>query len=337
MSAGNPLPNQIDPRLLAILSAGTPDQSATPMAPQQSPLPATSPVQGGNNLASMVQQVSQMPEYAQASGKLSSLGQQEADVKNQMASMSQPQRGFSPDFTGSVGHKILQGLMTVLASSGPGRAVQNTIYGPGVRSYESKQKNLASQLAALKDQEDIPTEQLRSLTGLTQAGSLANYRQGQLGLGQEKVDVSKQRAQDLKDFHSDLIDIYSQKLSFQDRALAVKSRLEAMGIQVQQQRNQILFELGGKRVALDAGKFNAEINNKSQGFLDQIFQGLGMKDFMGVSVPGVETGVQPVQPGTNPLQSKPQASPTLTKPAKPTSGGGKHGVYDPKAGKVIWK
>lgn len=338
---GSVLPNQepIDPTLLAILSgAGGQDQTRPPMAPQ-SALPPTNPVQGGGNLASMVQQVSQMPEYSQASNRLSGIGQQEQDIQKQMGAMPQPKRGFEPDFSGSIGHKILQGLMTFLASTGPGQEVQDTIYGPKVREYQSKQKNLASQLAALKEQEDIPTEQLRSLTGLTQAGSLANYRQGQLALGDRKVDVAQQRANDLKNFHSDLVDIYSQRMDLQNRALAVKERLGLMGIQVQQDRNNILFSLGGQHLSLDAGKFNAAISNGEQGIFDQIFQGLGLKNFMGVSVPGTETGVQPVKPGTTPLQSTPQATPTLSRDKKKpaATGGGKKGVYDPKTKQVIWK
>jgi hypothetical protein len=102
--------------------------------------------------------------------------------------------GPSIDRGAGIGHNIGQALLMLANMTGPGRAANAAIYGPGIHHYEAEKQSRAAQLAALKDEEAIPTEELRGLTGLAQAGGMAAYRGGQLGINQEKVDVSRQRA-----------------------------------------------------------------------------------------------------------------------------------------------
>lgn len=184
------------PFMQAMMQGAPPSMQQAPPAPQASPMGPTSPF----DLASTVRQVSQLPEYQQASGKLEQIGSQEQDVRKQMAGMPQPKRGWldtqgQPQQGGFL-HTLGRALMAIGAATEPGALIQEAQYGPGVARYNSQQKNLAAQLAALKDEEAIPTEELRATTGLTQAAGMAAYRGSQAETNRKKVDAYAQSISD---------------------------------------------------------------------------------------------------------------------------------------------
>src|SRR5690242_5918154 len=120
-----------DPQVLA---------SALTMSPGGA-LPATSPVQPGG-LASMVQQVANLPQYQEPYSRLQDIGSQEQDIQNQMRGMAVPKMGFQPNFVHGQGiggffRNLGEGLKTMAASSLPGQAFQQQVYGPRIREYET--------------------------------------------------------------------------------------------------------------------------------------------------------------------------------------------------------
>lgn len=200
-----PLPANVLQNLIPGLMGGGAPTQAPMMAPQSAPqapqgpsaIPPTTPF----DLASMVKHVSALPEYQQASGRLEDIGRQEQGIQQQMQGLQPPQMGFQPHLVHGEGvggffHNLGQALLTALASTRPGEAVQGTIYGPGIRRYEAQKQGLASQLAALKEQEAIPTEELRATTGLTQAAGLAGYRGAMAQTASRRVDAYTQSIQD---------------------------------------------------------------------------------------------------------------------------------------------
>jgi hypothetical protein len=227
----SPLPPQLM-QLMGMMGGGQP-QAGVPIAPGPSAIPPTSPVQpqggapatGGTDLASMVSQVSNLPQYQQASGRLEQIGSQEQDIQKKMAAMQPPKMGWTPDIRHGEGvkgffHNLGQALITLGAATRPGQDVQGVVYGPGIRQYGAQQKSLGDQLAALKDQEAIPTEELRATTGLTQAAGLANYR-GQMGAAAaSRADSMKERAdayvQSVKNQHDNMVHNWNFKQAATD-------------------------------------------------------------------------------------------------------------------------
>jgi hypothetical protein len=87
-----------------------------------------------------------------------------------------------------------RGALTTLASTGPGEAVQESVYGPGIRRREQEKQNIATQIEESKTAGGLSGEEAK--VGAETVGGIggALYKQGMLGIGQEKVQVAKQRA-----------------------------------------------------------------------------------------------------------------------------------------------
>lgn len=320
-----PLPvNVLQSILPNLLSGGTPQaapQVAAPMAapqgaPQQTPsaIPPTIPF----DLASMVKQVSALPEYQAASGRLEDIGRQEQGIQQQMQGLKPPQMGFHPNIVHGEGvggffHNLGQALLTVLASTRPGQEVQSTIYGPGIRQYSAQKQSLADQLAALKEQETIPTEELRATTGLTQAAGLAGYRGAM-------AQAATTRAQAYAQHQQDLVKNWAANLNLHGRTLDEKERHD-LATEAQAKLNQAEADFR----ALHRDATSEEVAGIMAGTREAIVNEvqaqnpslLGfIKNALGMPATQIEGAPSPVQRSIN--QPTPP-KPTKT-PAKPKSG-----------------
>lgn len=236
---------------------GAPQQAAMapPSGASAGPMAPTSPF----DLRNIVSQVSGLPQFQGPTAKLEDLYKQEGDVRQQMAGMPLPKQSWldtqgQPQKPG-LGHSILRALTAIAASTGPGRAIQNAVYGPGIRSYNAQQANLVRQLDALKSQEAVPTEELRGVTGLAQAGGLSAYRGAEIGVQQQRNQIAKERsdayAQNVANRHSDELTRLSQgwqRLSLQQQQEKAREWYQGALISVMSQRTAAGMDENSARI-----------------------------------------------------------------------------------------
>lgn len=336
----NQLPNilqQLIPGLNAGSQQATPQQPTPQQAPQ-SPMGPTSPF----DLASTVRQVSQLPEYQQASGRLEQIGGQEQDIQSKMRGMTPPKMGFTPSFehgkgVGGFFHNLGQALITLGAATRPGQEVQGVIYGPGIRQYDAQQKSLADQLSALKDQEAIPTEELRATTGLTQAAGLAGYRQQMGAAATSRAESMKERAdsyvQSIKNQHDNMVKNWDFKKAGQDE----RARHNIVG-EAQQAAN----EAGRTYRSLHKDATTEDVAAVMSGTRTQIANEAAARDpsvkswlfnALGIDVPQVQNAPSPeFRPTPKAGTSGPAAAPT--KPSPKPKAGGTQFHYDKQGNRV---
>lgn len=277
------------------------------------------------DIANIVNKVTNLPAYQQPYQQLQNLQGQEQDVMSQMRGMPTPKMGPQIEHGAGFLHNLGQALLIAANVTRPGQAVNEAIYGPGIRQYGAKQTALANQLKGLQEQEQIPAEELRSMQGLATAGGLAAYRGGQLDVRNRQADIQQQRAdtyaqyvQQKGDWQAYMKGLNDQKLSLQQKALAIRQRLGELGIQVQEDRNGVMLSLGDQRVQLGADEFNAKVQNNDAGWFDQAMIGLGLKK------PAQTTQGQTApysQPGTSPAAPPSGGPPKKGKTAPPKSTG----------------
>jgi len=324
MSEGDVTQSPLSPDILQQLAGGlgpASPQAMTPgapppQAPQQSPIGPTTPF----DLASTVRQVSQLPEYQQASGRLEQIGGQEQAIQQKMAGMQPPKMGWldtqgQPQQGGFL-HTLGRALMAIGAATTPGQRIQEAQYGPGVSRYGTQQRSLAEQLSALKQQETIPTEELRATTGLTQAAGMAGYRSGMLDVRNREADIKQQRADDYgksvqNNFQKAMAGLDLQKLKTGSQVELNKFRERLMNMQT---------ELGPQKLEME--KYGIDTNNATRLAAANVMATLGIDkthpvaqmidNILGTSMtpaaPQVPGGAQPVS-GATPLPPRKSAAP----------------------------
>jgi hypothetical protein len=315
----------INPQILAALmqQGGGPNIGNAPVAPPPiaggaptGPLPPTSPVQpagGGIDLASIVGQISNLPAYQQSSSRLEDIGRQEQDIQKQMGSMTLPKMGPQIEKGAGFFHNLGQALLLASEMTRPGQAVNQAIYGPGMREYATRQGALSKQLEALKEQEAIPTEELRATTGLAQAGGLLGYRQGQLGVQQERNRIQQER-----------VDAYARSVDnrFQTAMRGLDLNALRTGSQVElnkfrERLMQVQTELAPQKLELE--KYGIDANNETRLAAANLMSQLGIDkthplaqtidSILGTSLvpaaPQAPAGTAPVSgaPGTPPART----------------------------------
>lgn len=210
------------------LPVNTNANPSLPNVPQpgvQSAIPPTSPL----DIGSILQQASSTPAYQGATGKLEDIAGRERGVEQAGANMPIPKMGPQIDRSAGILHNLGQALLMLANTTAVGRDVNRSIYGPGIAKYQAGKQANAAQLAALKDEEAIPTEELHGLTQLAMAGGNAAYRAGSLDVQNRKVDVSQQnadtRAQQVTNQHMASLERISQgwdRLDLGQRQLKAK-------------------------------------------------------------------------------------------------------------------
>ena len=298
---------------------GLPSISTPPVnLPQQNVLPPTSPVQNPMDIASIVQQVSNLPAYQGPASQLANIGQQEQGITNQMAQMPQPKYGPSIQHGAGFLHNLGQALLMAGGMTGLGRGLEQGIYGPGIASYNTKQHNLANQLASLRGQEEVPTEELRGVTGLANAGGLAGYRSGMIDVKNRQADTAQQKA-----------DAYTQsvnnRLQIATRGLDLNALRTGSQVELNKLRGNLLAvmpQIEQERVAnqqegIELGNATRQAisNLESQLGIDKSHPVAQMIDSLfGTSVtpsaPQSPAGAQPVQGQNPPPKRTPSATPS---------------------------
>jgi hypothetical protein len=174
---------QIDPSQVMTGNFGPPNPA--PPTPQQAVMP-------GQDLASQLQQQAlqqgQMGSQAFQQGQqnIQDLGQRAQALQQQLGSLQRPKtsvtdepwmkmqpvthQGVGADLKNLLAD-IGRGALAGVASTGPGRSIQQGLYGGGERAYKTQSENLASQIA------DIQTQQKTATEGLNAASNMA-YRPG---------------------------------------------------------------------------------------------------------------------------------------------------------------
>lgn len=137
----------------------------------QGALPQTNPIQGPPDvdeaLKQQALQQSQMgtQAFGQQLQQNQGLQQQLQGLQQQQANLPVPPMGYHPNFQpmDSAGHvlgDVGKALLLGLSATGPGRAVQQAYYGPGVERYETQRGALAQQISEIQGQQKTGTEAL---------------------------------------------------------------------------------------------------------------------------------------------------------------------------------
>lgn len=220
-------------------------------------------------------------------------------------------QGAGGDLTNAVedvGRGILQGFAS---GTGIGRNIQAGIYGPRLAKYEEGQKQRAAAITGLQEQQKSEEEPIAS------AASLA-YRPYMAAASEQRATAEIERAgsyadyvKQTGDYHTAMVAMDEQHLTLDQKALQVKTMLGEQGIQVQEQRNNILLSLGNQKLTVDQAQFNAAVQNNDQGFFDQLMIRLGLRQPAQVT-PG-QTQPQQYQPATSPAKHQASAAPTRPK------------------------
>lgn len=296
-----------------------------PTSPIQQ-MPQTAPTQQPSmDLASIVSQVSGLPQYQQSVSKLNDLYGQEGDIAQKQAQLeaNPPKTRWQPHYepvtgVGSFLKDAGKGLLQALSLSGPGQQIQNSIYGPGVQNWERQRAMLANQLATLRGQQEVPEEQMRGLTGLTQAGGLAAYRGGELQNQRARIDAYTQSVQN--------------RLTMGLKSLDLKSLMTGSQMALNQARAtlaNIMGQIAPERLALQ--QYGIDANNATRQAVANTLSQLGMDKSHPVTqmidsllgtdftpaAPQTPSGSQPVQ-GPKKLPAKGATTPQ----AKAQGGGG---------------
>lgn len=323
-------PQQIDSQNVQLpVSGANPAAMATLMPGAMSPVQPTTPDQNAQLIQSILQQsqvgqqaFQQQLQRAQGVGNMATGALQQNLAAHPVQQM--PMAGLSQEpwmkmqpVTGQgaggdiknavedVGRGILQGFAS---GTGVGRNIQSGIYGPKLAQYKEGQEQRAAAITGLQGQQKTEEEPIAS------AASLA-YRPYMAAASEQRATAEIQRAGSYAqyvtqtgDYHTALLGMDEQHLTLDQKALEVKSMLGEQGIQVQQERNNILLSLGNQKMTVDQAQFNAAVQNNDQGFFDQLMIGLGLRQPAQVT-PG-QTQPQQYQPATPPAKHQAAAQPT---------------------------
>lgn len=231
-------------------------------------------------------------------------------LREQQAALPLPATGYRPHFQppDSVGHllgDVGKGLLLGLTATRPGRAVESSIYGPGQREYAMRSGSLARQIEEVQEQQKTEQQPVAAAAGMVYHPYMAGARMLGAEASMKRADTAAQAVANTKEFRDALLQLDTARLSESERHNRQDEALRGMGVEVQRERNSVMLSLGDKRITIDAGKFDAGVNNRSQGFLDQIGQALGLKEFKGVG--GETAPVESVAPTLGGGTKKPAA------------------------------
>ena len=195
-------------------SLGSTDLTSPTMLPasgmiagQPSPMPATNPVQPQGGAAppasgmdpAMMKLITDLAQSQM--GQIQKLGGVAGSIGDIAGTMQQPVPKMGPQVGGvdaqgkpySFLHNLGQALLMAGGMTGPGRDINEMIYGPNIRRYGAEQAQKAERIGALKGEAGALSEGIKG-AGETESGlGMAAYRSGQLGLGAERNQIAAQK------------------------------------------------------------------------------------------------------------------------------------------------
>jgi hypothetical protein len=116
-----------------------------------------------------------------------------------------PKQGPGIDSGRSFGHNLGEVLLMIGGMTGPGRALNQAIYGPRKQAYERSSAEVAQQIQDIQKQEEIEQKPIGPM------GELA-YHQGLLGTREEQNRIRQQLADEKTKNDADRTDVERQKL-----------------------------------------------------------------------------------------------------------------------------
>jgi hypothetical protein len=325
--------------LLTLLGANQQprDQTQPPMAV---------PPQAGGVLPPTSQQPQQSPDMMGLMQRLAEqyqipAMQKEMQTANQMTPLTQaapiPQMGYHPNFQpmDSAGHvlgDVGKALLLGLSATGPGRAVQGAIYGPRVREYEAGQKQKAQQIEALKTQAGAYGETGESASRAIGGLGEASYRQGMLGIGEERNKINQQR-----------VDAYRQgvegRLQTALRGLDLKALMTGSQLALNQARTALTQALPDiMRQRNEVAQYGIDVGSETRQAVANVANQLGMDKthpFMQMLDEMLGTSMTPAAPqtpgGAQPVRGEKPLPPRKTQPKAAAGANVPAGtvVYDP--------
>lgn len=330
MAARTPMQPDPTPTMTGMLP-GMGQPAAAPATP--GPMGPTNPF----DMASNIHSVMQVPEVQAMLSNLGNIQQQMGNEQMRARALATPegqvvpgtgQNGepglagampkmqFSPDMHGSLMHKIGQALLSVAASTRPGQAIQDQVYGRARQQWGAQRESNVQALSDLKAQLGVPTEELKSVSGLGQGMMMGAYRSGALDVQNRRADIAQQKADQQGQQIAQQYAVSLQKLQQGSQRLS----LEQQGLQLRSWFEKGLLESYNARIA--AGQENNEARIGAQQDMNlaksqnqwalqhPIWNALGMSPTI-TGAPGASTATAPTP--------APAHQPTA-KPKKPAGG-----------------
>ena len=233
-------------------------------------------------------------------------GDQTAPLEQQQAQLAQ-HLGFHPDFSGGIGHKIGEGMLSFLAATKPGQAVQDVVYSKPRQQYA----DVINQIRERQRGQQLEQEPLPSAAGLVYHPYMASASLTRANADQQRAQAYAQNVQNELMTRMRGLDIRALEVGSQVELNKAKTILEQAMPAILQQRNQLMQY--GIDVASSTHQAIANVESqlgieKSHPFLQLWDQITGQQNMP--AAPQIPTGQQPTltkptKPGT---QQKPQGS-----------------------------
>lgn len=322
--ATNPL--QIDPVTLALIKAAQGNSSAMPQAPPDTTASAmgpTAPVTGPTT------PIDPQAIAAQAMQKGTQLTEEQlgrSRERGDLAMKLQEKLGSIPIPPTAPHSKVLSALLSL---TGPGRAIQAGIYGPGMERYTAETGALSKQISDLLTGQQREEEPISATARMGPSYMSASARETSALASKQKADqeairITNQNSQALVRLQQG-----AQKLSLDQQNLALRKWFDTGLLQAMNTRIAAGQEENSARI--DANEdMKAALSQNQWALQHPIWNALGLAPTM-QGAPGAATA--PVKPTTDQ-----QNRANRVKSSKPSGGGGaKHGVFNPATGQVEWK
>lgn len=263
-------------------------------------------------------------------GRMQQLQGQADTERQQLQQLSQPQNqpryGFGhPGSTHGVLANIGLAIADVIGATRFGQGLQQVMYGPGIRQYETERGGLAKSIEQIQQQESEARETMGTGASMGYKPITAGAQMSRAESYAQNVKLHADQIQQTGSWHNAFLQFQQEKLSVEEQRNMIMQTLGAMNVGVQEQRNQILFSLGGQRITMDASEFNAAVQNNNEGFFDQLLISLGMRAPAQITPPTPGGGVTPAPYQTTPTVPQQEQG-------KGKGGGGKGGTTRYKVG-----
>lgn len=194
----------------------------------QGPMPQTSPVQQSNGgmTPDVIQLMTQIAQKYQMPA-MQNIGNTAGQISQVADSMNQPIPKYGPQIEHGAGflHNLGQAL---IMASGTG----NMIYGPKVQQYEAGQKQKAARIDALKGASGAYGQEAQTAAEAESGLGLANYRQGMLGVQNDRNQIRQQLADTAQQNANTAVGrLDMNKLLVGDKQELMKARTALAGVQ----------------------------------------------------------------------------------------------------------
>jgi hypothetical protein len=233
--------NQMQPQPQQTAGAGVLPPTS-PVQPQGAP-----PPQPGTQQDPMMQQLMKGTQqgqqvYGEQVDRMRNLAGTVGELQQQQANLQVPKMGPGIDHGASTLHNIGQILLMAANMTGPGRAMNQAIYGPAKQAYATQSGQLAERIKGLQTQEQIEEQPMSTAAGMQYHPfqALGAAERGQAALTTAGANVMNAQTKALAEQH---------KLALQTEGNRIREELGKGKLTQEQARTQAMEMIARERDA----------------------------------------------------------------------------------------